>query len=128
MATREILVQQRSKLTGKDNYGTWRISTEMASNKLKVWRVINEEAPVKPDLYDDAVLDAACKEWLLEWLEEEEVTGQKVTSNRKKFKKHLASEYREWQELNGIVVSEIYDSCGHSVQIPIGENGVAAEV
>jgi len=97
-------------------------------NKLKAWRVINEEAPVKPDLYDDAVLDAACKEWLLETLEEEEVTEQKVISNRKKFKKHLVVEYREWQELNGIALSEIYDSCSHSVQILIGENCVVAEV
>lgn len=100
----------------------------MALNKLKAWRAINEEAPVKPDLYDDTALDAACKEWLLETLEEEEVTGQKIISNRKKFKKHLAVEYREWQELNGIALSEIYDSCSHSVQILIGENRVAAEV
>jgi hypothetical protein len=100
----------------------------MALNKLKAWRVINEEAPVKPDLYDDATLDAACKEWLLEMLEEEEVTGQKVISNRKKFKKHLAVEYREWQELNGITLSEIYNSCSHSVQILISENRIAAEV
>ena len=35
---------------------------EMALNKLKAWRVINEEAPVKPDFYDNAALDAACKE------------------------------------------------------------------
>ncbi len=70
----------------------------MALNKLKAWRVINEEALVKSDFYDDAALDAACKEWLLETLHEE-VTGQKVIS--KKFKKHLAVEYREWQELNG---------------------------
>ena len=90
MATREILVQQRSKLTGKDNYGTWRISTEMALNKLKAWRVINEEAPVKPDFYkSDAALDAACKEWLLETFEEEEVTGWKVISNRKKLRRKL---------------------------------------
>jgi hypothetical protein len=39
-----IKLKQRSKLTGKDNYGTWKISTEMALNKLKAWRVINEEA------------------------------------------------------------------------------------
>jgi hypothetical protein len=45
-------------------------------NKLKAWRVINEEAPVKPDFYkSDAALDAAYKEWLLETFEEEEVTG-----------------------------------------------------
>ena len=61
----------------------------MALNKLKAWRVINEEAPVKPDLYDDAALDTACKEWLLETLEEEEVTGQKVISNRKKLRRKL---------------------------------------
>jgi hypothetical protein len=61
MTTREL--QQRSKLTGKDNYGTWRISTEIALNKLKAWRVINEEAPVKPDFYtSDVALGAACKE------------------------------------------------------------------
>ena len=47
----------------------------MALDKLKAWRAINEEAPVKPDFYDDAALDAACKEWLLETFEEEEVTG-----------------------------------------------------
>jgi hypothetical protein len=124
-----IELRQRSKLTGKDNYGTWRISTEMALNKLKAWRVINEEAPVTPDFYkNDAALDGACKEWLLETFEEEEVTGQKVISNRKKFKKQLAVEYREWQELNGIALSEIYDSCSHSIQILIGENRVAAEV
>jgi hypothetical protein len=95
------------------------ISTEMALNKLKAWRVINEEAPVKPDFYDnnDTALDAACREWLLETIEENGVTAQKVTSNRKKFKKHLAVEYRGWQELNGIALSEIYDSCNHSVQI-----------
>jgi gag-polypeptide of LTR copia-type len=48
--------------------------------------------------------------------------------SRKKFKKQLAVEYREWQELNGIALSEIYYSCSHSVQILIGENRVAAEV
>jgi hypothetical protein len=35
----------------------------MALNKLKAWRVINEDAPVKPDFYkSDAAPDAACKE------------------------------------------------------------------
>lgn len=48
----------------------------MALNKLKAWRVFNEEAPVKPDFYkSDAALDAACKEWHLETFEEEEVIG-----------------------------------------------------
>jgi len=61
MATREL--QQWSKPTSKNNYGTRRISTEMALNKLKAWRVINEDAPVKPDFYkSDAAPDAACKE------------------------------------------------------------------
>jgi hypothetical protein len=35
----------------------------MALNKLKAWRVINEEAPVKPDFYkNNIVLDIAYKE------------------------------------------------------------------
>jgi len=75
MATIEI--QKRSKLTGKNNYGTWSVSTEMALKKLKAWKVINGEAPVVPDFYDDdaQALNAACKEWLLETYEEEEVTS-----------------------------------------------------
>ena len=48
----------------------------MALNKLKAWRVISEEAPVKPGFYqNNAALDAACNEWLLETFEEDEVTG-----------------------------------------------------
>jgi hypothetical protein len=69
----------------------------MALNKLKAWRVINEGAPVKPDFCDndDTALDTACKEWLLKTVEESEVTPQKVTGNRKKFKKHPDTEYLE---------------------------------
>jgi hypothetical protein len=41
--------------------------------KVKVWKVINGEAPVAPDAYDDdaATLSAACREWILETYEEE---------------------------------------------------------
>jgi hypothetical protein len=70
-----------------------------------------------PDFYDDGaqVLNADCKKWLLEAYEEEEVTLQKITSNHKKFKKHLTDEYELWEQLNGIALSEIYDSCTHSI-------------
>jgi hypothetical protein len=63
----------------------------MALKKVKAWKVINGEAPVAPDFYDDdsQALSAACKEWLLETSEEDDVGTQKVASNRKKFKKHL---------------------------------------
>jgi hypothetical protein len=78
---------------------------------------------VAPDFYDDdpQALNAACKEWLLETYEEEEVTLQKISSNRKTFKKHLTDEYGLWDELNGIALSEIYDSCTQSVQLLIGK-------
>jgi gag-polypeptide of LTR copia-type len=130
MAETETMVRKRSKLTGKDNYGTWSVSTEMALKKLKAWKVINGEAPVAPDFYDDdpQALNAACKEWLLETYEEEEVTLQKISSNRKKLKKHLTDEYELWDELNGIALSEIYDSCTQSVQLLIRKKKSAAEV
>jgi len=96
---------------------------ETALKKLKAWKIINSVTQVKPDGYDDnpEALNAACREWLLETLEEDEVTTQKVTSNRKKFKKHLTDEYELWEELNGIALSEIYDSCTQSIQLLIGK-------
>jgi hypothetical protein len=53
---------------------------------------------------------------------------QKVTSNRKKFKKHLTDEYELWEELNGTALSEIYESCTQSIQLLIGKKESAAEV
>jgi hypothetical protein len=128
MAT--IETRKRSKLTGKDNYGTWSVSTEMALKKLKAWKIINSVTSVTPHCYDNnsEALNAACKEWLLETLEEEEVTTQKITANRKKFKKHLADEYEQWEELNGIALSEIYDSCTQSIQLLIGKKKNATDV
>ena len=128
MADIETTVRKRPKLTGKDNYGTWSVSTEMALNKLKAWKVIDGATPITPDSYNTVALDAACKEWLLETLEEGEVTAQKVTSNRKRFKKHLNDEYEKWKELNGVALSEIYDSCAQSIQLLIGKKKSAAEV
>jgi hypothetical protein len=69
------VVYKRAKLTGKDNYGTWSVSTEMALKRLKAWKVIKDAAPVQPDFYDDntETRDTACKDWLLETFEEAEV-------------------------------------------------------
>jgi len=122
--------RKRFRLTGKDNYGTWSVSAEMALRKLKAWKVINGATPVESDFYDDdfTALDAACKEWLLKTLEEAEVTIQKVIFNRKKFKQHLEDAYELWDKLNGIALSEIYDSCTHSIQLLIGNKKSAADV
>ena len=125
----QIKIQKRTKLTGKDNYGTWSTSTEMALMRHKAWKVITGEKPPTPESYEDTEkLDAACKEWLLETLEDQEVTTQKVVANRKKFKKHLADELEQWEELNGIALGEIYDSCTHSVQMLIGKKKNAADI
>jgi hypothetical protein len=68
-------------------------------NPLLTGKVINGEVTVAPDFYDDAqVLNTACEEWLLKTYEEE-VTLQKVTSDRKKFKKHLTAEHELWKSL-----------------------------
>jgi hypothetical protein len=93
-------------------------------------RVINGEAPVAPDFYDDdpQALSAACKEWLLETGDEDDVSTQKITSNRKKFKKHLICEYEQWERLNGVALSEVYDSCAQSIQLSVGKKKRAAEV
>jgi hypothetical protein len=130
MTTTTNDTHKRARLTGKDNYGTWSVSTEMALKKLKAWKTINGVTPVTPDFYNDdvAAQDAACKEWLLETHEDAEVTAQKVTANRKKFKKHLADEYEQWEELNGIALSEIYDSCTQSIQLLIGKKKNATDV
>jgi hypothetical protein len=98
----ESVVQKREKLTGKENYGTWKTSTEMALMRLKAWKVITDDAPVTPDSYDDdpEALSVACKEWLLETHGDHEVTAQKVTANRKKFKKRLSNEHEQWREPN----------------------------
>ena len=80
--------------------------------QLKAWKVIDGERPKTPESFEDIEsLDAACKEWLLETLEDNEVTTQRVVSNRKKFKKHLTTENEQWQELNSIALGEIYNSC-----------------
>jgi hypothetical protein len=81
----------------------------MALKKLKAWKVINGEAPVALDFYDDdpQALSAACKDWLLETSDEDDVSTQKVTSNRKKFEKHHIYEYEQWEGLNGVALSEI---------------------
>lgn len=63
----------------------------------------------------------------VETLEEDEVIIQKVTSNRKKFK-YLTDEYELWEELNGIALSEIYDSCTQSIQLLIGKKRNATDV
>lgn len=92
-------------------------------------RVINGEAPVAPDCDDDPqALSAACKEWLLETGDEDDVSTQKINSNRKKFKKHLICEYEQWERLNGVALSEIYDSCAQSIQLSVGKKKRAAEV
>jgi transposase InsO family protein len=128
MSSNEL--HKRSKLTGKDNYGTWSVATEMALKTLKAWKIITGVTPATPDCYDDnpEALNAACKEWLLETLEEDDVTAQKITSNRKKFKKHLTGEYEQWEELNGIALSEIYNSCTQSIQLLIGKKKNAIDV
>jgi hypothetical protein len=130
MTTTITETHKRARLTGKDNYGTWSVSTEMALKKLKAWKIINGVTPVTPDGYDDnpEALTAACREWLLETLEEDEVTTQKVTSNRKKFKKRLTDEYELWDELNGIALSEIYDSCTQYIQLLIGKKKNTTDV
>ena len=88
--------QKRAKLNGKDNYVTWSVSTKIALKQLKAWKVIDGERPSTPEsLEDTEKLDAACKEWLLETLEDDEVTPQKIVANRKKFKKHLTAEYKQ---------------------------------
>jgi hypothetical protein len=53
-----------------------------------------------PDFYDDdlGALSAACKERLLETYEDHEVTTQKATANREKFKKNLSNEHEQWWE------------------------------
>jgi hypothetical protein len=53
---------------------------------------------------------------------------QKVTSDRKKFKKHLTDEYELWEELNGTALGEIYESCTQSIQLLIGKKESATEV
>jgi hypothetical protein len=40
------VIYKRVKLTEKDNYGTWSVSTEMALKRLKAWKVIKDIAPV----------------------------------------------------------------------------------
>lgn len=126
----DSVIQKRAKLTGKDNYGTWSTSAEMALKRLKAWKVITGIVPVAPDFYDKdpQALDVACREWLLEKLEDNEVTAQKVTANRKKFKKHLTGEYEQWEELNGVALSEIYDSGTQSIQLLIGKKKNAADI
>jgi hypothetical protein len=46
---------KRARPTGKDNYGTGSVSTEMALKKLKAWKIINGVRPVTPDFYDDGL-------------------------------------------------------------------------
>jgi hypothetical protein len=46
-------VSLQPRPTGKDNHGTWSVSTEIALKKLKAWKVINGEGPVALDFYDD---------------------------------------------------------------------------
>jgi hypothetical protein len=121
----------RAKLTGKDNYGTWKVSTEMALKSLKAWKTITGTPPVAPQVYyddDTAARDEACREWLLETLEDAEVTTQKVAANRKKFRKHLTEQYDLWEELNDLALAEIYNSCIQSVQLLIGNKTNAADV
>jgi hypothetical protein len=86
------VVHKRAKLTEKDNYSTWSVSTEMALKRFKAWKVIKDAAPAQPDFYDDdaKARDTACRDWLLETLEEAEVITQKVTANRKKFRRHYS--------------------------------------
>jgi hypothetical protein len=40
------VVYKRAKLTSKDNYGTWSVSTEIALKRLKAWKVVKDTAPV----------------------------------------------------------------------------------
>jgi hypothetical protein len=44
---------------------------------------------------------------------------------RKKFKKHLICEYGQWEELNGVALSEIYNSCVQSIQLLIRKKSAA---
>ena len=121
--------QKRAKLTSKDNYSTWSVSTKIALKQLKAWKVIAGERPRTPESFEDTeTLDAACKEWLLETLEDNEVTPQKVVANRKKFKKHLAAEHEQWEELNDIALGEIYNSCSQPIQLLIGKKNNAADI
>lgn len=98
--------------------------------KFKAWKIINGVRPVTPDSYYDDVTtqDEACQEWLLETLEEKEVTAQKITTNRKKFRKHLVTEYELWKEFDRIALSEVYDSCTQSIQFLIDKKKNATDV
>jgi hypothetical protein len=103
----------------------------MALKKLKAWKIINGVTPVTPD----------GPRWQ-SWGAQRRLQGmaswntrrrrgdhtQKVTSNRKKFKKHLTDEYELWEELNGIALSKIYDSCTQSIQLLIGKKKDAIDV
>src|SRR2546423_7036698 len=129
MRDQQIKTQKRAKLTGKDNYNTWSVTTKIALKQLKAWKVIDGERPNTPESFQDTEsLDAACKEWLLETLEDNEVTTHKVVANRKKFKKHLTAENEQWEELNDIALCEIYDSCSQPIQLLIGKKNDAADI
>ena len=129
MPDQQIKTQKRAKLTGKDNYTTWSVSTKIALKQLKAWKVIDGQRPETPESFEDTeLLDTACKEWLLETLEDNEVTTQRVVSNRKKFKKHLTAENEQWEELNDIALGEIYDSCSQPIQLLIGKKNNAANI
>lgn len=55
------------------------VSTKLAMKRLKAWKVINDARPIAPDFSTtDEALDVACKAWLLETLEEGEVTTQTI--------------------------------------------------
>ena len=63
MPDQQIKTQKRAKLTGKDNYNIWSISTKIALLQLEAWKVIEGERPKTPESFEDTEsLDAACKE------------------------------------------------------------------
>ena len=93
MSDQQIKTQKRVKLTGKDNYNIQSISTKIALLQLEAWKVIEGERPKISELFQNIkLLDEAYKEQLLETLEDNEITTQKIVANRKKFKKYLITE------------------------------------
>ncbi|KAF7508532.1 hypothetical protein GJ744_009081 [Endocarpon pusillum] len=118
-------------LTGKDNWSTWSKGFFMYLKRKKLYNALSDNPiPINPSACIGELLNDHVKEYILdtEEIEEDKITAQKISANKRKVTEALQAKFDEWQERNDEALSEISYGCSTAIQGLIGKYTVAKDL
>ncbi|KAF7504566.1 hypothetical protein GJ744_002061 [Endocarpon pusillum] len=118
-------------LTGKDNWSTWSKGFFMYLKGKELHDVLSDNPiPLNPSTLIGEIGNDHVKEYILDTkeIEEDKITAQKISANKRKVRKALQAKFDEWQERNDEALSEIYYGCSTAIQGVIDNHTIAKQL